>query len=81
MTIQEPSAFRRILRLALPLILVSLAQAVAQTGEVYVIGFLGTQALASYALVLPLLLLLQMTSVGAMGGGVVSAVARALGAS
>lgn len=80
MTIQEPSAFRRILRLALPLILVSLAQAVAQTGEVYVIGFLGTQALASYALVLPLLLLLQMTSVGAMGGGVVSAVARALGA-
>lgn len=60
--------------------LVSLAQALAQTVEVWLIGFLGTQALASYALVLPLVLLLQMTSVGAMGGGVVSAVARALGA-
>jgi len=73
-------AWRRILRLALPVMLVSLAQAAAQTVEVYLIGFLGTGALASYALVLPLVLLLQMTSVGAMGGGVVSAVARALGA-
>lgn len=60
--------------------LVSLAQSLAQTVEVYAIGFLGTEALASYALVLPLILLLQMMSVGAMGGGVVSAVARALGA-
>jgi putative MATE family efflux protein len=76
----DPQAWRRILRLALPLMLVSLAQSLAQTVEVFAIGFLGTEALASYALVLPLVLLLQMTSVGAMGGGVVSAVARALGA-
>lgn len=76
----DPAPWRRILKLALPLMVVSLAQSLAQTVEVYFIGFLGTQALASYALVLPLILLLQMTSVGAMGGGVVSAVARALGA-
>jgi putative MATE family efflux protein len=76
----DAPAWRRILRLALPVMVVSLAQAAAQTVEVYLIGFLGTGALASYALVLPLVLLLQMTSVGAMGGGVVSAVARALGA-
>ncbi len=80
MTGAAGSPFRRISRLAAPLVLLSLVQAVAQTVEVYVIGILGTRALASYALVLPLLLLLQMTSVGAMGGGVVSAVARALGA-
>lgn len=60
--------------------LVALFQSGAQMIEVWVLGFLGTEALAAYALVLPLILLLQMTSVGAMGGGVVSAVARALGA-
>src|SRR5438094_491466 len=43
------------------------------------VGRLGTDALAGLALVFPLVMLLQMTSAGAMGGGVSSAVARALG--
>jgi putative MATE family efflux protein len=53
----------------------------AATGliEAYFIGFLGTDALAGVALVFPGLMLMQMMSAGAMGGGVSSAVARALG--
>jgi putative MATE family efflux protein len=59
---------------------VAFAQAACQTVEVAFIGRLGTEVLAGYALVLPLLLLMQMMSTGAMGGGVSSAIARALGA-
>lgn len=69
-----------IARLSAPTILVTFVQAVAQTAEAALIGRLGTEALAGYALVLPLLMLMQMTSGGAMGGGVTSAVARAIGA-
>ncbi len=49
-------------------------------GDTYFVGRLGTAPLAGLALVFPLLMLLQMTSAGAMGGGVSSAIARALGA-
>jgi len=59
---------------------VAFAQAACQTVEVAFIGRLGTEVLAGYALVLPLLLLMQMMSAGAMGGGVSAAIARALGA-
>ena len=48
--------------------------------EVYFIGKLGTAALAGVALAFPLVMLMQMMSAGAMGGGISSAVARALGA-
>src|SRR5258706_1889840 len=49
-------------------------------GDTYFVGRLGTVPLAGLALVFPLIMLLQMTSAGAMGGGVSSAIARALGA-
>jgi hypothetical protein len=49
-------------------------------GDTYFVGRLGTEPLAGLALVFPMLSLLQMTSAGAMGGGVSSAIARALGA-
>ena len=49
-------------------------------GDTYFVGRLGTGPLAGLALVFPLIMLLQMTSAGAMGGGVSSAIARALGA-
>ena len=75
-----PASFGDIARLSTPTILVTFVQAVAQTAEAALIGRLGTEALAGYALVLPLLMLMQMTSGGAMGGGVTSAVARAIGA-
>ncbi len=54
--------------------------ALAAIAETAYIGQLGVPALAGMALVFPLLMLQQMFSGGAMGGGVASLVARALGA-
>jgi Na+-driven multidrug efflux pump len=51
--------------------------AVAETSY---IGRLGTEPLAAIALVFPFAMLTQMMSAGAMGGGVSSAISRALGA-
>ncbi len=68
-----------LLRLALPNVLVMVAQASIGLIETYFVGKLGTDALAGMALVFPLVMLMQMTSAGAMGGGIASAVARALG--
>jgi putative MATE family efflux protein len=70
-----------LLRLAVPNILVLGAQAAAGLVETYFIGKLGTDALAGVALVFPLVMLMQMMSAGAMGGGISSAIARALGGS
>lgn len=47
--------------------------------DAWYVGQLGTVALASLALVFPFQTLMQMMSAGAIGGGVTSAVARALG--
>jgi putative MATE family efflux protein len=71
---------RTLLRLAAPNMAVMLAQASVGLIETYFIGRLGTDALAGVALVFPLVMLMQMMSAGAMGGGISSAVARALGA-
>ena len=57
-----------------------LAQAGVGLIETYFVGKLGTDALAGMALVFPAVMLMQMTSAGAMGGGIASAIARALGA-
>src|SRR5207253_6714013 len=48
--------------------------------ETYIVGKHGTDALAGVALVFPALMLMQMMSAGAMGGGISAAIARALGA-
>src|SRR5215468_5298245 len=69
-----------LLRLALPTIVVVTAQALVGVLETYFVGFLGTDALAGVALVFPVVMLMQMMSAGGMGGGVASAIARALGA-
>lgn len=69
-----------LLRLAAPNVLVMLAQAGSGLIETYFVGKLGTDALAGMALVFPVVMLMQMTSAGAMGGGIASAIARALGA-
>jgi putative MATE family efflux protein len=69
-----------LLRLGAPNMLVMLAQACAGLIETYFVGQLGTDALTGMAIVFPLVMLMQMTSAGAMGGGIASAVARALGA-
>src|SRR5216683_7277941 len=69
-----------LVRLAAPNVLVMLAQASVGLIETYFVGRLGTDALAGVALVFPLVMLMQMMSAGAMGGGISSAIARALGA-
>src|SRR6266446_8964067 len=69
-----------LLRLATPNVLVMVVQASVGLIETYFIGKLGTEALAGVALVFPVVMLMQMMSAGAMGGGISSAIARALGA-
>ena len=69
-----------LLRLAFPNVLVMVAQAAVGLIETYFVGKLGTDALAGMALVFPVVMLMQMTSAGAMGGGIASSIARALGA-
>lgn len=69
-----------LLRLAAPNVLVMIAQASVGLIETYFVGKLGTDALAGMALVFPIVMLMQMTSAGAMGGGIASSIARALGA-
>jgi putative MATE family efflux protein len=66
-------------RLSAPGVLLVAFQSLVSVGDTYFVGRLGTAPLAGLALVFPLIMLLQMTSAGAMGGGVSSAIARALG--
>jgi Na+-driven multidrug efflux pump len=68
-----------LLGMAWPNILVMLAQASTGLIETWWISRLGTDALAGMALVFPGFMLMGMLSAGAMGGGISSAVARALG--
>ncbi|MCT9127693.1 MATE family efflux transporter [Cupriavidus gilardii] len=74
------AVLQAIVKLAAPTSLIALLQAVAQLIETWLAARQGTAALAGWAVVLPFALLLQQMSTGAMGGGVVSAIARALGA-
>src|SRR5258705_839808 len=68
-----------LLRMAWPNILIMLAQAATGLIETWWVARLGTDALAGMALVFPLVMVVQMIATGAMGGGVSSAIARALG--
>ncbi|WP_204325415.1 MATE family efflux transporter, partial [Stenotrophomonas maltophilia] len=56
------------------------ATASVAVAETVYVGLIGTAALAGMALVFPMVMLQQMMSAGAMGGGVSSAISRALGA-
>src|ERR1700748_3503150 len=68
-----------LLRLALPNVGVMVVKSAIGLIETYFVAKLGTDALAGIALVFPVLMLVQMVSAGAMGGGILSAIARALG--
>ena len=69
-----------LLGLAAPNVLVMVLQAIVTTLDAVFVGWLGSAALAGVSLVYPLVMLMQTMSAGGMGGGVSSAVARALGA-
>jgi putative MATE family efflux protein len=68
-----------LLRLAAPNMLVLVAQAAPGLVKTSFIGTLGTDALAGVALVFPVIMLMHMMSAGAIGGGIASSIARALG--
>lgn len=68
------------IRLALPNLAAMLAASLVAIIETIYVGRLGIAALAGMALVFPMVMLQQMFSAGAMGGGVSSAISRALGA-
>ncbi len=69
-----------LLRLSGPNIVVMVVQASIGLIETYFVAKLGIDALAGMALVFPVLMLFVMISAGAVGGGILSAIARALGA-
>jgi putative MATE family efflux protein len=69
-----------LVRLALPNVGAMVLTVLVGIAETYYVGRLGTAPLAAVALVFPFAMLTQMMSSGAMGGGVSSAVSRALGA-
>lgn len=69
-----------LLRLAAPNVVALTAGTCVVIAETSYIGRLGVEALAAMALVFPFIMLTMTMSGGAMGGGVASAVARALGA-
>ena len=71
---------RSLLRLAGPTTGLMVVQIFVAIAETWLIGSLGTDALAAFALVLPFMVLMLNMAHGGMGGGVAAAMARALGA-
>lgn len=69
-----------LLKLSAPTTVAMLATALAAIAETAYVGVLGIEPLAAMALAFPMVMLMQMMSAGAMGGGVSSAIARTLGA-
>jgi len=69
-----------ILRLAAPNIALVVVQVLSSTVDAFFVGRLGAEALAGVSLVFPGWMLMVTMSAGGMGGGISSAVARALGA-
>ena len=69
-----------IARMAWPTTLVMIAQAGVSIAETWVVGRLGTEALAGFALVFPVAMLMTMMAAGGIGGGIAGAIARATGA-
>src|ERR1700736_5289693 len=68
-----------LLKLALPNAVAMFGATLVAVAETSYIGRLGTEPLAAIALVFPFVMLTQMMSAGAMGGGVSSSIIRAIG--
>ena len=69
-----------LLRLAVPSVVLVVVQALSSAIDGFYLGRLGPTVLAGVALVFPVWMLMVTTSAGALGGGISSSVARALGA-
>jgi MATE family, multidrug efflux pump len=68
-----------LLRLAAPNVVVVLVQAGSSTVDTFFVAQLGSDVLAGVALVFPAWMLMVTMSAGGIGGGIASAIARALG--
>src|SRR6266496_4848870 len=79
-TLLEGPIAKQLLALSWPVLVVLALQTFVGVAETYFVSFLGTDALAGVALVFPVFMLMTMMSNGGIGGGVSSAVARAIGA-
>ena len=79
LTLLEAPILPTLLRLAIPNVVTTTIQGSIGLIDIYFMAKLGTDAVAGVSLVFPGLMLMQMMSGGAMGGGISSAVARALG--
>ncbi len=73
------AVFPTLALLALPNVAVVAAQSLSTIADAYFLGQLGVVPLAAAAVVFPVQALLSMLSQGAIGGGISSAIARALG--
>lgn len=69
-----------LLRLAVPNITVMVVLAAVSTLDAFLAGWLGPETLAGVSMVFPLMMLMTTMSAGGIGGGIASAIARALGA-
>ena len=76
----EGPVLSTLVRFALPNMASMTAATLVATSETSYIGRLGIEPLAAIALVFPFTVMMGMMSAGAMGGGVSSAVSRAIGA-
>ena len=76
----EGPVLTTLLRLAAPTVALMTLQGLISSGEAAFVGRLGSASLAGVSLSFPLVMLMTTLSAGAYGGGVASAVARALGA-
>jgi putative MATE family efflux protein len=69
-----------LLRLAAPNVAVTVLLAASSTFDAFFVAGLGPDALAGVTLVFPMVMLMVTMSAGGIGGGISSAIARALGA-
>src|ERR1700742_1189927 len=76
----EGPILRTLLRLAWPNVIALSAGTCVVIAETSYIGRLGVESLAAMALLFPCVILTMTMSGGAMGGGVASSIARAMGA-
>jgi Na+-driven multidrug efflux pump len=76
----EGTVLPTLLGLAAPTVALMMLQGLISAGEAAFVGRLGASSLAGVSLSFPLVMLMTTLSAGAYGGGVASAVARAIGA-
>jgi putative MATE family efflux protein len=72
--------FPVLIKLALPTVSVMFLSALLSVAETYFVSSLGVDSIAGASLVIPMVMLMIMMSNGGIGGGVSSAIARAIGA-